>query len=91
MDNNIYLIVKTIIDSWDPMRFFPSAPPDEYESEIKRICALIQEVNLLDEKNSICKLAVSIGEICDSYDKLYDEKTYKNIAQKIITKIKAER
>jgi hypothetical protein len=31
----IYEVVKDNIDSWDPMRFFPSAPPDEYDWEIQ--------------------------------------------------------
>lgn len=31
------MLVKKIIDEWDPINLFPYAPEDEYEEEVKQI------------------------------------------------------
>lgn len=34
---NKYLIIKEVIDNWDPINLLPHAPDDEYDPEIKAI------------------------------------------------------
>ena len=87
MENRIRQIVKLCIDEWDPMRLFPSAPPDEYDSEIEKICSLVYKMNLDDEESIIEELAFNIGAICD-YNRENDEKMYRIVANKIIKRIK---
>lgn len=43
-----YLALKNIIDSWDPIDFFPFAPNDEYEAE----CNIIYKKVIELEKSS---------------------------------------
>lgn len=49
--------VAKIINDWDPINLFPSAPKDEYEVEIELIS------NLLKETNDVVELAEGIGKI----------------------------
>ena len=84
MNAQIYSVVKEIIDAWDPMRFFPVAPPDEYEGEINCICKELESNFSLQEENSIEKFAEFIGDLCDSTDRYYSQEKYIEIAKKII-------
>ncbi|WP_430022783.1 DUF1871 family protein [Paenibacillus sp. MABNR03] len=49
----IHILVKRIIDEWDPIDLFPYAPEDEYEEEIKQIEDCI--VNSSLEKDNLGK------------------------------------
>lgn len=83
----VYEVVKYNIDSWDPMRFFPSAPPDEYDWEIQEICNKIIHSDLLSE-DKVIELSVYIGDLCDGSDRLYDSTKYLEITKKILKEIK---
>lgn len=83
-----FVIVKEIIDEWDPINLLPHAPDDEYESEIKDI------VNQLYTVESSEGLAVVIHNVFvnwfgkDSLDSIhYTIPKCRPVAQKIWDKI----
>ena len=82
----VYEVVKDNIDSWDPMRFFPSAPPDEYDWEIQEICNKIIHSDLLSE-DKVIELSVYIGDLCDGSDRLYDSTKYLEIRGELSSKV----
>lgn len=86
MDVQIYNAVKDVINTWDPMRFFPAAPPDEYDGEIKLICEKLGEKEWIGEE--INELAEFIGNLCDAEDRYYGKEQYIKIAESIISAIK---
>jgi hypothetical protein len=45
-------MVKKIVNDWDPIGLFPSAPEDEYEMEIGKIVALL---NKIDSENALAE------------------------------------
>ncbi|MGE7021949.1 DUF1871 family protein [Solibacillus cecembensis] len=54
---NKFVIVKEVINEWDPIDLLPHAPDDEYESEIRDI------VKSLTTVKSVGELAVVINEV----------------------------
>lgn len=40
--------VKKAIDKWDPIDLLPFAPPDEYDSETKKIYNVIKDLGTID-------------------------------------------
>lgn len=32
------VIIRTLLDIWDPLMLFPLAPDDEYENEVEKVC-----------------------------------------------------
>lgn len=51
--------ITKIINDWDPIGFFPMAPEDEYENEIKDICEYIHS----NQNLQIETLAEAINKI----------------------------
>ncbi|PRA03861.1 MULTISPECIES: DUF1871 family protein [Paenibacillus] len=49
----LHILVKKIIDEWDPLDLFPYAPEDEYEEEIKKIEEYIRNASL--DKDTLAK------------------------------------
>lgn len=68
------------------MRFFPSAPPDEYDWEIQEICNKIIHSDLLSE-DKVIELSVYIGDLCDGSDRLYDSTKYLEIRGELSSQV----
>ncbi len=41
--NRMVQLVKEVVDQWDPIELLAFCPPDEYDMEVKSICAMIRE------------------------------------------------
>jgi hypothetical protein len=66
MNSNIFLLVKEIINQWDPVQLLAiHCPEDEYHSEIREICKYI-ETNINQELNDI-ELSDHIHRIFKEY------------------------
>ena len=67
--NRLVLLVKEVVDQWDPIELLAFCPPDEYDIEAKSICAIlrkdINEDELAKEIQSI--FIESFGS--DTFDK----------------------
>lgn len=48
-----YTKLKSVIDEWDPINLFPSAPSNEYDIETDEIYRLISENTTVEELASI--------------------------------------
>jgi hypothetical protein len=76
--NELFKLVKKIVNAWDPIGLLPSAPDDEYEMEIGRIVALLNKVD------SVYTLAEGIGRIfTKAFDWSFTKEECLPIAQKI--------
>lgn len=77
--------IAQIINEWDPLDFFPSAPLDEYSEEIGQI----REYMNTNEKIQVEQLAIAINEVFvasfgrDIYEE--DIKRCEEIARKILS------
>ena len=75
-----YKEVKKIIDEWDPMGMWNClCPPDEYNSEIIRIC------NAVNNDSSVEDIVNVIFEIFDSYNDVrkFEMSEFEKVAKKI--------
>ena len=75
-----YKEVKKIIDEWDPMHMWSClCPPDEYNSEIKRICEVV------NDDSSVEYITNVIFDIFDSYSDVrkFAMSEFEDIANKI--------
>lgn len=54
---NEFLLIKEVIDEWDPINLLSHAPDDEYEPEIRDIVKQLPTVESVDE------LALVMNEI----------------------------
>ena len=75
-----YKEVKKIIDEWDPMRMWNClCPPDEYNSEVIRIC------NAVNNDSSVEDITNVIFEIFDSYSDVrkFEMSEFEGVAKKI--------
>ena len=59
-----FLAVKKVIDEWDPLHLFPSAPLDEYEYEVLRICQRLNVCPPYRDVPTTEELARFIGDVC---------------------------
>jgi len=74
-----FIIVKQIIDEWDPMASFPLVPEDEHEPEIANI------IPLLTGSITLNTLSEDIERIfSNAFDKKFDTEECRLIAQKIL-------
>jgi hypothetical protein len=48
-----YKKLKYVIDEWDPIKMFPSAPSDEYDIKTNKIYRFISENTTVEELASI--------------------------------------
>ena len=79
-----FLTVKKVIDEWDPLHLFPSAPLDEYEYEVFRICQRLDVCPPYRDVPTTEELARFIGYVCcecNHYPRGWE--TYREIAQKV--------
>ena len=79
-----FLAVKKVIDEWDPLHLFPSAPLDEYEYEVLRICQRLDACPPYRDVPTTEELARFIGYVCcecNHYPCGWE--TYREIAQKV--------
>ena len=53
----MYKIIKKIINTWDPINLFPSAPENEYYLEIREIYSFIKS------KHDSCELAQKVKDV----------------------------
>ncbi|WP_157886506.1 DUF1871 family protein [Planococcus versutus] len=69
---NEYILVKSIIDEWDPINLLDFCPEDEYTPEIKDIAALLPDVKSVDELAlKIRQVFIKWFEIFLSIEKCY--------------------
>lgn len=69
---NEYILVKSIIDEWDPIGLLDFCPEDEYTPEIKDIVALLPNVKSVDELAlKIRQVFIKWFEIFLSIEKCY--------------------
>jgi hypothetical protein len=81
--NELFKLVKKIVNDLDPIGLLPSAPDDEYEMEIGRIVALLSRVDSVDA------LAEGIGVIfTKAFDWSFTKEECLSIAQKIWEDVK---
>ena len=84
-----FLAVKKVIDEWDPLHLFPSAPPDEYEYEVHLICKRLEACPPWRDTPALDELAGFIGYVCcecNHYDRGWA--VYRAVADKVIHAIK---
>lgn len=60
------MLVKKIIEEWDPIDVFPYAPEDEYEEEVKQIEEYILNASL-DKHNLAKEIYTMFRKIWERY------------------------
>lgn len=84
-----FLAVKKVIDEWDPLHLFPSAPLDEYEHEVHLICKRLAGCPPWRDTPALDELAGFIGYVCcDCNCYCRGWTVYRTVADKIIHAIK---
>lgn len=85
---NKFILVKKIIDDWDPIDLLSHAPADEYEAEVNDILKVLAKTNSIDELSiEIHKVFVNWFGEDKMLVKKYSIENCKPIAIKIREKI----
>ncbi len=66
-------LVKEVVDQWDPIDLLAFCPPDEYDIEIKSICAMIQEDMDEDELAKVIQTIFTEYFGSDTFDKNFHD------------------
>lgn len=85
----IQSVVEEVINRWDPVHLFPSAPKDEYSLEIKEIVKYFQSSN-----------DIKVDELAQEIKRIFNytfgadiviEKNEKEVANEILKKVQNQK